>query len=75
MMNSEFNPDFATMSRAELRAYVVANPQNQPAFQAFVDRATATASPETYDFPRSMDDLAALDAVMGPRIAREQSAP
>jgi hypothetical protein len=75
MMNSPINPDFATMSRAELRAYVVANPQNQPAFQAFVDRATATASPETYDFPRSIDDLAALDAVMGPRIAREQSAP
>jgi hypothetical protein len=48
------NPDFATMSRSELRAYVVANPQNQQAFQAFVDRATATASPETYDFPRSM---------------------
>jgi hypothetical protein len=75
------NPDFATMSRAELRAYVVAHPQNQQAFQAFVDdlrsvedhRATATASPETYDFPRSIDDLAALDAVMGPRIARERS--
>lgn len=67
------NPDFATMSRAELRAYVVANPQNQQAFQAFVDRATATASSETYDFPNSIDDLAALDAVMEPRIARERS--
>jgi hypothetical protein len=68
------NPDFATMSRAELRAYVVTHPNEQQAFQAFVDRATATASPETYDFPRSIDDQAALDAVMGPRIARERSA-
>ncbi len=48
------NPDFATMSRTDLRAYVVANPNDQKAFQAFVDLATATASPETYDFPRSM---------------------
>ncbi len=67
------NPDFAQMSRAELRAYVVAHPNEKPAFQAFVDRATASASAETYDFPRSMDDWAALDAVMGPRIARERS--
>ncbi len=67
------SPDFATMSRTELRAYVVANPHDQQAFQAFVDLATATASPETYDFPRSIDDLSDLDAVMGPRIARERS--
>jgi hypothetical protein len=69
------NPDFAPMSRSELRAYVVANPQHQQAFEAFVDRATATASPETYDFPRSGDDLAALDAVMGPKIAQERARP
>jgi hypothetical protein len=66
-------PDFTMMSRAELRAFVVSNPQNQLAFQAFVDLATATASPETYDFPKSIDDLSDLDAVMGPRIARERS--
>jgi hypothetical protein len=48
------NPDFAMMSRAELRAFVVSNPQNQLALQAFVDLATTTASSETYDFPRSM---------------------
>jgi hypothetical protein len=69
------NPEFAQMSRSELRAYVVANPQNQQAFEAFVDRATATASPETYDFPRSVHDLAALDAVMGPKIAQERARP
>jgi hypothetical protein len=67
------NPNFATMSRTGLRAYVVANPHDQQAFQAFVDLATATASPETYNFPRSIDDLSDLDAVMGPRIARERS--
>jgi hypothetical protein len=68
------SPDFATMSRTDLRAYVVANPQDQQVLQAVVDLATAMASPETYDFPKSIEDLSDLDAVMGPRIARERSA-
>jgi hypothetical protein len=65
--------DFANMSRSELRAYVVAHPDNQPAFQAFIDRATAEATSEVYDLPRSMDDFAALDAVMEVKIEQEKA--
>jgi hypothetical protein len=68
------NLDFVNMSRSELRAYVVAHPDDQQAFQAFVDRATATAPAEVYDLPRSMDDFAALDVVMRARIEREKTA-
>jgi hypothetical protein len=64
------NLDFANMSRLELRAYVVAHPDDQQAFQAVVDRATS----EVYDLPRSMEDFAALDAVMGEKIQREKAA-
>ncbi|MGL5805041.1 MAG: DUF6887 family protein, partial [Xenococcaceae cyanobacterium] len=35
------NPDFSTMTKGELRAYVIAHPNNKTAFHAFVDRFTA----------------------------------
>lgn len=54
-------PDFDAMTKPELRAYVVAHPKDQEAFQAFVDRFTADASPVIYDLPRSQDDLKELE--------------
>jgi alpha-D-ribose 1-methylphosphonate 5-triphosphate synthase subunit PhnI len=68
------NLDFASMSKSELRTYVVAHPEDQQAFQAFVDRATAEAPAEVYDLPHSIDDFAALDVVMRSRIEREKAA-
>ncbi len=44
------NPDFNTMTKAELRAYVVANQCDRTAFYTFVDRFTANAS-ETFALP------------------------
>jgi hypothetical protein len=46
-------PDFSTMTKAELRAYVINHPDNKAACYTFVDRFTAEASPEIFDIPNS----------------------
>ncbi len=40
--------DFDNMTKTELRAYVVAHPDDQAAFHAFVDRFTEEAPQETF---------------------------
>jgi hypothetical protein len=42
-------PDFKAMSRAELRAYVLQNPDDREAFYELSDRIQATAKPVTLD--------------------------
>ncbi len=50
-------PDFSKMTKAELRAYVVAHPDSQAAFDAFVDRFTSEASPGTFSMPREQAEI------------------
>ncbi|MGV0026921.1 DUF6887 family protein [Phormidesmis priestleyi] len=50
-------PDFTAMTKVDLRAYLVAHPNDRDAFRAFVDRFTADASPETYAMPQSQADI------------------
>jgi hypothetical protein len=45
------------MTKSELRAYVIAHPDDKAAFHAFVDRFTAEASPETFDIPKSSNEV------------------
>jgi len=45
--------NFSGMLKGELRAYVVAHPDDRDAFYAFVDRFTSEAPPETFDLPKS----------------------
>lgn len=61
-------PDFSTMTKAELRAYVIAHPNNQIAFHAFVDRFTAEASPETFDLPRSHAEVEDVESLIRQRL-------
>lgn len=61
-------PVFSTMTKAELRAYVVAHPKNQSAFHAFVDRFTAEASPETFDLPRSSAEVEDVESLIRQRL-------
>ncbi len=49
--------DFNTMTKAELRAYLVAHPNDRTAFYAFVDRFTSEASPETFPMPQSLSEI------------------
>lgn len=50
-------PNFAELTKADLRAYLVAHPNDQEAFHVFVDRFTADASPETYAMPQSKAEI------------------
>lgn len=49
--------DFDAMTKAELRAYLVAHPNDQTAFYAFVDRFTSEASSETFPMPQSQTEI------------------
>jgi hypothetical protein len=50
-------PDFDAMSKGELRAYVIAHPDDQDGFYAFVDRFTAEAPAEMHDIPKSRAEV------------------
>jgi hypothetical protein len=64
-------PDFSTMTKGELRAYVVAHPGDSAAFHAFVDRFTAEASPETFDIPNSNAEVGDVEILIRQKL--EQS--
>lgn len=61
-------PDFNSMAKSELRAYVIAHPDDKTAFRVFVDRFTADASPETFDVPRSKSEVEKLENLIQQRV-------
>ncbi len=50
-------PNFDAMSKAELRAYVIAHQDNQEAFYALVDRITANPSSVTYPATMTPEEI------------------
>lgn len=64
------NLDFNSMTKIELRAYVIAHPQDKAAFHAFVDRFTSEASPETFDIPNSDAEVEEVETLI--RLKLEQ---
>jgi hypothetical protein len=67
--------NFDTMSKAELRAYVIAHQDNQEAFYALVDRFTANQSSVKY--PASMTpeeiDKVVLEIIKEKEIERNKN--
>jgi hypothetical protein len=61
-------PNFSTLTKSELRAYVIAHPDDKPAFHAFVDRFTAEASPETFDIPKSNDEVEEVERLIKQKL-------
>jgi hypothetical protein len=60
--------DFNAMSKSELRAYVIAHPNNKIAFCAFVDRFTAEASQETFDLPKSNAEVEEVEILIRQKL-------
>jgi hypothetical protein len=60
-------PDFSTMTKPQLRAYLVAHPNDQDAFHAFVDRFTAQAS-ETFSMAKSPSEVAAVTTLIQQKV-------
>jgi hypothetical protein len=44
-------PDLKSVTKTELRAYVIAHPEDKDAFRIFVERFTAEAPSETFALP------------------------
>jgi len=57
-------PDFNSMTKTELRAYVIAHPKDKTAFHAFVDRFTSEASTQTFDIPKSSAEVEEVDILI-----------
>lgn len=63
--------DFDKMSKAELRAYVVANPNDQQAFYKFVDRFKADSNDSRWHpFPQSLEDVAKVSRLVQEQIKK-----
>ncbi|MCL1467627.1 DUF6887 family protein [Argonema galeatum] len=63
-------PDFNSMTKIELRTYVIAHPNDKAAFHAFVDRFTSEASPQTFDIPKSNAEVEEVDILIRQKLAQ-----
>ena len=61
-------PDFISMTKIELRAYVIAHPNDKAAFHAFVDCFTSEASPETFDIPKSNSEVEEVETLIRQKL-------
>jgi hypothetical protein len=64
------NPDFDTMTKGELRAYVIAHPEDRSAFHTFVDRFTAEVAPETFDIPNSNAEVKDVEILIQQKLSQ-----
>ncbi len=72
------NPDFNTMTKGELRSYVIAHPDDRSAFHTFVvgvasqdeNRFTAEASPETFNIPNSNAEVKEVEFLIQQKLAQ-----
>lgn len=51
------NPNFESMTRRELRNYILENRNDDDAFRAYMDRIEALPNKVWHPAPKSMDDL------------------
>ncbi len=65
-------PNFNEMTKRELRAYLVAHPNEKEAFYAFVDRFTADASPETFAMPQSRIEIEEIDKLIQEKLQKHK---
>ncbi len=65
--------DFTAMTKTELRAYVVAHPDDQAAFYAFVDRFTAEAPEETFDLPNSNAEIEQVEILIRQKLKQAKT--
>lgn len=65
------NLNFNTMTKQELRTYVIKNPSDREAFRIFVDRFTVNTSSEIFAMPQSVTDLQEIENLIKQKL--EQS--
>jgi hypothetical protein len=65
-------PNFISMSKTELRAYIIAHPDDQAAFHTFVDRFASETSSEIFDIPKSNHELEQVENLIREKLAQTQ---
>ncbi len=65
--------DFNTMTKKELRTYVISHPIDKDAFSVFVDRFTVKASSETFAMPQSISGFQDLDRLIKQKLEQSKS--
>ena len=66
--------DFNTMNKNELRAYLIKHPDNQSAFQAFVDRFTSDADSTIYSIVGSPEEeIKEVDSLIKQKLTQAKS--
>jgi len=65
------NLNFNTMTKKELRTYLIKHPSDRAAFRIFVDRFTVNASSEVFSMPQSATDLQEIENLIKQKL--EQS--
>ena len=67
----DMKPDFDTMSKAELRAYVLANRSDREAFYKLIDRLKADSQNQViHPFPKSLEEVAKVSEIIQEQIRR-----
>ncbi|NES70288.1 MAG: hypothetical protein F6K24_36280 [Okeania sp. SIO2D1] len=61
-------PDFNSMNKTQIRAYVIAHPNDKAAFNIFVDRFTSEAPTETFDIPKSIAEFEEVDILIRKKL-------
>ncbi|MDJ0510285.1 MAG: hypothetical protein QNJ64_13680 [Crocosphaera sp.] len=62
-------PNFEKMTKTELRAYLIAHPDDKNAFHAFVDRYTSDAPSDTYGVAKSPEDIKKIEQLIRQKIS------
>ncbi len=65
-------PNFMSMNKTELRAYIIAHPDNKAAFHTFVDRFASETGSEIFDIPKSNHELEQLENLIREKLAQTQ---
>ena len=65
--------DFNTLSKTELRAYLVKHPGDKAAFHAFVDRFTLEADTTTYCMAQSPEEIKEVDRLIKQKLTQTKT--
>ena len=64
--------DFSSMTKAEIRAYLVKHPGDKSAFEAFVDSYTAEASTQTYPMAESPEAIQEIENLIKQKVTQTE---
>jgi hypothetical protein len=65
-------PDLKSVTKTELRAYIIAHPEDKDAFRIFVERFTAEAPSETFSVPQSKAEVEDVENLIRQRVQQSK---